>query len=1057
MIQPSPRNLEGEKKGGLVKVHAILLAAVLLPLAAPAQSVRGVITGTVTGASRSPVAGAMVQLVHNETSRLRSAATDALGGFTISSLPPGEYRIEAGHEGYRKHVQQVTLRLNQEIHIGIPLLPGQRTDTVEVTATPSPLRMESAALGGLIENRQITGLPLDGRNFYELSLLLPGVVPPAPGSAGSIRGEFAVNVNGGREDSNNFVLDGVFNGDPQLNGIGVAPPVDAVREFEIATSTYDASFGRNAGGQVSVALRSGTNQFHGTAYEFFRNRTLDARNFFAPPTEKSPQYQRNQFGVSAGGPVTRNRTFFFGDYEGRRLREGDTRVTNVPTELERVGDFSQSNLLAIDLFTQLPFAGNTIPLERRNPVGLAIAALYPLPNRSAPNQNYVSSPAVRDREDHFDVRLDHNLGPSDDLGVRYSFADRSLYEPFSGPTFAAIPGFGTNVERRASNATASETHIFTPNLLNEFRLGFNRISVGSFHENLGRDRNAEVGLPQVSTNPRDSGLSLVSITGYSAIGDESHNPQHSARTSYQILDAVSYVHGRHLVKAGVDFRWLHQNAYRDEMARGFLSFLGFTGNALAEMIQGFPSLTGAARLDNHQHLRTYSSHFFVQDTWRFRPDLTLSMGLRYEYNAPPVDAEDRANIYDPGTRSLVRVGTSGIARSGYEPDRNNWAPRIGLAWRPPGLGAVLRAGYGVYYDQSALASGEGLYFNAPYFDFKLYFPLEQLPLTLYDPFPQNFPVALPSSALAFQRDLRTAYAQHWSFGIQREIGPKRVLEVAYAGSKGMKLLAGRDLNQPLPSTLRPNLRPVPQFDDITVLESRGNSNHHSLQVRFQQNLQRGLTTLASYTWSKSIDDGSGFFSSTGDPNYPQDSLHASLERGLSNFDLRHRLSLSYSYDLPFGRGRLRGGWQTFGIWSFQTGRPFTVALLSDLDNSNTGRANLGFGANDRPDVLRNPELSARTHERWFDTSAFTLPPFGSFGNAGRNILTGPGHQSINVSLLKSLALAERAALQFRIEAFNLLNRTNLDLPDIFFGSPTFGRIQSAQSPRRVQFGAKIHF
>ena len=240
--------------------------------------------------------------------------------------------------------------------------------------------------------------------------MLPGVAPPAPGSAGSIRGDFAVNVNGAREDSNNFLLDGVFNGDPQLNGIGVTPPVDAVREFEIVTSAYDASFGRNAGGQVNVVLKSGTNQFHGAAYEFFRNRALDARNFFAPPTEKSPQYQRNQFGASLGGPVIRNRTFFFGDYEGRRLREGVTRITNVPTDLERAGDFSRSNLLAIDPFTQLPFAGNVIPEERRNPVGLAIAALYPLPNRSAPNQNYVSSPASRDREDHFDVRLDHNLG-----------------------------------------------------------------------------------------------------------------------------------------------------------------------------------------------------------------------------------------------------------------------------------------------------------------------------------------------------------------------------------------------------------------------------------------------------------------------------------------------------------------------------------------------------------------------------------------------------------------------------------------------------------------------
>jgi outer membrane receptor protein involved in Fe transport len=1040
-----------------LKGHIILLLLLLLPAAAPAQSIRGAVTGTVADASRSPISGAMVRLVSLETNRLRDAVTDTLGGFTISNVPPGEYRVEAERDGYRQYVREVTLRLNQEIQIEIPLLAGQRTDTVEVTAAPDLLRTESAGLGGLIENRQITGLPLDGRNFFELSLLLPGVAPPAQGSAGSVRGDFAVNVDGAREDSNNFLLDGVFNGDPQLNGTGVTPPVDAVREFEVVSGAYDASFGRNAGGQVNVVLKSGTNQFHGAAYEFFRNRQFDARNFFAPSTEKSPQYQRNQFGASVGGPLVRNRTFFFGDYEGRRLREGETLITNVPTELERVGDFSGSNLLAIDPSTQLPFANNVIPEGRRNPVGLAIAALYPLPNRSVPNQNYVSSPAARDREDNFDVRLDHNLSRSDDLGVRYSFADRSLYEPFSGPTFAAIPGFGTNVPWRAQNAAASETHIFTPNLLNEFRLGFNRISVGSFQENLNRNLNAEVGLPQVSGNPRDNGLSLISITGYSAIGDESHNPQHSARTSYQIIDTATHVRGRHLFKAGVDLRWLQQNAYRDEMARGFLSFLGMTGNALAEMIQGLPSLTGVARLDNPEHLRTHSASFFVQDTWRFRPDLTLSAGLRYEYNAPPVDAGDRANVYDPATASLVRVGTNGIPRGGYEPDRNNWAPRIGLAWRPGQGGTVVRAGYGMYYDQGALATGEGLHFNAPYFDFKLYFPLAQLPLTLYDPFPQNFPVALPSSALTFQRNLRTAYTQHWSFSLQREIGSSRVVEIAYAGSKGTKLLGGRDLNQPAPSAQQPNPRPVPQFADITVLESRGNSNYNALQVRFQQNLRRGLAALASYTWSKSIDEGSGFFSSAGDPNYPQDSRHPNLERGLSNFDMRHRLSLSYSWDLPIGRGRLRGGWQTFGIWTFQSGRPFTVALLPNLDNSNTGIATLGFGANNRPNVLRNPELPGPTPDRWFDTTAFALPPFGSFGNAGRNILTGPGYQNINVSLVKNITLSERAAVQFRAEAFNFLNHTNFDLPDNFFGSPTFGKIQSAQSPRRIQLGLKLLF
>jgi hypothetical protein len=305
--------------------------------------------------------------------------------------------------------------------------------------------------------------------------------------------------------------------------------------------------------------------------------------------------------------------------------------------------------------------------------------------------------------------------------------------------------------------------------------------------------------------------------------------------------------------------------------------------------------------------------------------------------------------------------------------------------------------------------------------------------------------------------LRTSYTQQWNFNLQQELGRDRIVEVAYAASKGTKLLGARDLNQPLPSPNPVNPRPVQQFADINVLESRANSNYQSLQARFQQNLHRGLTVLASYTWSKSIDDASSFFSSAGDANYPQDSRNTRAERALSNFDLRHRFSLSYSYDLPFGKGLLRGGWQTFGIWTFQAGRPFTVALLPNFDNSNTGQSILGFGANDRPNVLRAASLSNPSPERWFDTGAFALPAFGSFGNAGRNILSGPAYQSANVSLVKNARLSERANLQFRVEAFNLLNHANLDLPDIFFGSPTFGSIQSAQSPRRIQFGAKILF
>src|SRR6185295_4851963 len=324
---------------------------------AVAQSVAGSISGIVTDAARKPLAAATVNIVRDGTGRERRATTDAQGEFLVPLVPPGNYRLEVEATGYRKHVQPLTLDLNQELRVEVPLLAGKLTEQVVVTAVRSMIRTDSAALGTVIENRSITGLPLDGRNFYELALLVPGAAPAAPGSAGSARGDIALNINGAREDSNNFLLDGMYNGDPKLNTFGVTPPVDAIQEFEVLTSVYDASFGRNSGGQVNVIVKSGSNGVHGTAYEFFRNAALDGRNYFAPAGEPDPRYQRNQFGASLGGPVRKDKTFFFGDYEGRRVREGVTRVTNVPTALERIGDFSQSDPRTppIDLFTQAPY------------------------------------------------------------------------------------------------------------------------------------------------------------------------------------------------------------------------------------------------------------------------------------------------------------------------------------------------------------------------------------------------------------------------------------------------------------------------------------------------------------------------------------------------------------------------------------------------------------------------------------------------------------------------------------------------------------------------------
>ena len=372
---------------------------------------------------------------------------------------------------------------------------------------------------------------------------------------------------------------------------------------------------------------------------------------------------------------------------------------------------------------------------------------------------------------------------------------------------------------------------------------------------------------------------------------------------------------------------------------------------------------------------------------------------------------------------------------------------------------MIRAAYGIHYDQSSLAIGEGLYFSAPYYNLNVYYPIQGLyNLSLSNPFPSNFPYPYPASATAFQRDLRTPYIQQWNFGVQRQLGKSRVAEIAYVGSKGTRLIDSRDINQAHPSTNPNNLRPNPYFSDVDIIESQGNSIYHSLQARFEQRLSKGLSALASYTYAKSIDDASGFFTTTGDPNFPQNSYKLSAERGRSDFDIRQRFTVSYAYDLPIATGhRWLGGWQSFGVLTFQTGTPFTVALLADNDNSNTGFSNLGYGANNRPNVVGNPHLANPSAQEWFNTAAFAVAPYGTFGNAGRNFLDGPGLATVNFSIVKNTRATERLNIQFRAEFFNLLNRTNFNLPDNFVGSPTFGQITSAQDPRRTQLALKFLF
>jgi len=1041
-------------------VNAVLA---LLPFAVfpiHAQSVRGAIVGRVTDGSDKPVPMASITFVDEETNRERALKTDRQGQFAVTMLPPGEYRIEASAPGFRASTRTVNLLVNQEVNIEVPLLPERLNEQVNVTAQAGVLNTDSAAMSDVFQNRQIVDLPLDGRNFYALTLLIPGSAPAAQGSAGSDRGDFTFNVDGAREDANNYLLDGVYNGDPKLNGFSVAPPVDAVREYEVIISTSDATFGRSAGAQINVVLKSGTNNIHGTVYEFFRNADLDATNYFALKGVTAPADIRNQFGASFGAPIKKNKTFVFADYEGWRIRDGIVLVTNVPTAAERVGDFSHSTLVPIDVYTGLPFPGNIIPQNRLDPIALKIAALYPLPNQSTPGQNYVGSPVQKDDNDHFDIRLDHNINRSTDLSFHYSFGNRSYYEPYGAPgSSAEVPGYGNNVPRTSQNVMFGLTHTFAPTLVNEIRLGYDRISLQVNQQNQDINVNSAVGLPTPSANPRDQGLSEIVVSGFATLGDEINNPQSDTANVYQIVDSASWAHGSHLLQFGFDIRDMQQNAFADVESRGLIEFTGYTGNALAEMLQDALSDSALGTLNNPQHLRTRSYDFYAQDKYRVRPNLTLTLGLRYEYNSPAVDAQNRATLYNAATGTIVPVGQNGVPRAGYNPDYNNFAPRLGIAWTPGSAGKwVVRTGYGIYYDQTALSYSEGLYFSPPYFISQIFIPSQQLPVVLEDPFPANFPQYIPNSGFTYQRNLRTPYVQQWNFGIQREVTKSSFAELSYVGSKGTKLIDNRDINQANASPQQPNLRPNPAFADIDAYESRGNSNYNALQVRFTHRLHAGLTALASYVWSKSIDDASGFFSSAGDPNFPQNSNDTRADRGLSNFDIRQRFVASYTYDLPFPtKNRLLRGWQTNGVWTFQTGQPFTVTLQPGIDNSNTGLPAIGFGVVDRPNVVGNPKISNQTPAHWFNTAAFVTPPYGTFGNAGRNILEGPGFSSVDVSIFKTTKINEHAALQFRTEIFNLFNRPNFALPDSFVGDPSFGSILSAATPRRVQFALKILF
>ena len=1036
----------------LVIARASLLAVIVLwPLAAPAaaQVSTGTLAGTVVDASGQPIARAEVSAADALHGLARTTATDASGAYRFADLPPASYDVTVSAPGFRASRADIAVAVGSSARVDFRLLVMVAAQGVEVRGALGLLQTGSGDLGMVLTRDQIDRLPLNRRDFLQLSLLTPGVQGPVDDSELSSRGAFSMHVNGAREEYNNFLLDGVDNNDAYVNRYVVQPSVDSVQEFKVETNAYSAEYGRSAGGQVNVVTRRGSSRFNGFAYEYFRARALDAKNYFEGD---NPQpFTRNQFGGGAGGPIVADRTFFFGAIDHLRQREGLSRLAVVPGAAERLGNLSTA---VRDPFTGQAFPGNVIPAARISALARQVLSLFPAANRSGGGANYLGQPTARDDDSQGTVRVDHRIAAADQLVVRYSGGRTALVEPYIKGT-GVTDGFGDLLNDRTWNATVQHQHLFR-RAANSLRFGANGFSREVLTENHATNVGNLWGVNWLNLPPQSFGYPVINVAGYSKVGDAFTLPLVRDARTYQLADDLSLDAGSHLVKLGGELRHIELDSKLDLFTRGQLSFTGaFTGSGLGDLLLGIPTFGIQAVSNNPIAMRTNASSLFIQDDWHVRPNLTLNLGLRYEYVAPPVDAVDGMSTLDFATRTIVKVGTNGVSRSGLTPDRNNLAPRVGISWSATDR-TVVRVGYGVFYDSSMLTVNTAQYFNPPQFTLRVFVPSAQGLLSLANPFPQSAGFAPPATLSVLSPDLVNGDMQHWNLAVERELPSIGVVTLAYAGSKGSHLVRPIDVNQPLPGPgdVDPR-RPYQGYSDIFLVTSDGTSRFDSFQATFDRAMLHSVSLRAVYTLSKSEDDASAFLGTPADPNYPQNSRNLAAERAPSSFDVRHRMAISYIVDLPRGN-RWTRGMQIQGITVVRSGQPFTPTLR--FDNSNTGNTGGSTAGSDRPNLVGDPELSSPGADAWFNTKAFAIAAPYSFGNAGRNSVRGPGYASFDLAMSRKIETGGRSGVTVGVQVFNLFNRTNFALPEHFADEPTtFGRVFSAKAPRQVQLTARVAF
>lgn len=1057
----------------------------------------GQITGLITDPSGAGVPDARITATNVNTGIEKSVTTNEQGYYTIPLLNPGSYQLMVRRQGFKQIMRQgIHLEVAQTARIDFGLQVGDVVESVSVRAEAPLLRTESASVGQVIGNKKILDLPLNGRDFTQLATLSPGAI--GRGSNASLESS-NVSVNGARNSKTVFMIDGGIVSSQYFDGATIIPSVDAIQEFTVQSNAFAAEYGQGAA-VINISLRSGTNEWHGSAFEFLRNEVLDARNFFNT-TGVRPAVKQNQFGLTLGGPLTiphvwsgKDRTFFFADYEGTRIRRAITFNTPVPSAAMRLGDFSELATPIFDPattrpdprrpggFLRDPFPGNQIPRDRLSPQALFFLPFYPLPNTPAGTFNFV--PSLRNTGDRSDGRVDHRFSDRDALAISYTFQRSETYTPGRFAENGAVA-----LALRKQRVGVTHTHSLSSRTINELRLGYVRSRFLRTPQGLGTNYTVQSGIGGFEEHSREfPGFPGLSISNFLSFDVNAFVPIKFRDNKYEVIDNLTFIRGNHTFKTGLDLRRYSTNTTNAAWSRGFFTFTGtYSGHSFADFLLGLP-FNGRRSFPRNAFgidpLR--NEHFFFQDDWKLTANLTLNLGLRYELNHPPKVLHNQAASTDPVLRRIVvasdrngRINHSGqqvgvflfplfadvivpSSQVGLDNtlrrlDKNNFAPRFGIAWRPWGSDWTLRAGYGIFYGliQGNRAESTAIV-NPPFLADELSnFNTQPVPTrdlsNMFAPVSQGLNL-VPLTFFQIEAGARDPYFQQWNLTIQKVVAKVVSVEGAYVASKGSKIEFSRPINVP-----RPGPGPIQgrrlwtRFAAGTYVENSGYSSYHAFQGKLEIRSWRSLSMLASYAFSKSIDnlsgDTQGFQS--------QDPDNSKGEKGPSDFDIRHRFVLSFNYALPFGSSGRRGllssvvrGWEVGSILTLQSGFPFSPTISTDTANTGTSL---------RPDRIGKGTVEGRTLSRDFDPATFRVPAPFTYGNSGRNILYERAFKNWDFIVLRNFKLHERLALQFRAEFFNFTNTPRFGRPVTNIQSASVGKILSAGEPRDIQFALKLIF